>query len=292
MSGTAMAPQKKRQKVLDEDKEKEDEDEEDEFSEPLPRYDYSFDANDAQKLRNVQGFLITCPFRREKSATVEANALLSRTRDNGEENPESEALSLSLVKLSCQGKLLLKIKPGTTTGTERAGKKVSVLCLLEKILDNISRGKVLPPKLCQKFFPIQALCSCDEVSNIQEAIRSILASTPDLFGFGGEECKPAGEATASKLTFAVASKPRCVKLRTGIKEDGKLAEVNVVNVLAKEFQNVFPKAAVDLKDPRVVILCESLQMSDNRTLLALCVTQKRLARIRSKGISIKALSSP
>ena len=287
-----MAPQKKRQKVLDEEKEK-DEDDDDDFSEPLPRYDYSFDANDAQKLRNVQGFLITCPFRREKSATVEANELLSRARDNGgEENPESEALSLSLVKLSCQGKLLLKIKPGTATETERAGKKVSVLGLLEKILDKISRRKVLPPKFCQKFFPIQALCSCDEVSNIQEAIRSILASAPDLFGLGGEECKPAGEATASKLTFAVASKPRCVKLRTGSKEDGKLAEVNVVNVLAKEFQNAFPNAAVDLKDPRVVILCESLQMSDNRTLLALCVTQKRLARIRSKGISIKALSSP
>ncbi len=49
---------------------------------------------------------------------------------------------------------------------------------------------------------------------------------------------------------------------------------------------------VNLKDPQVVVLCERIEIADNKRLLALCVTRNRkLLQIRSKGISICPLAT-
>ena len=55
-------------------------------------------------------------------------------------------------------------------------------------------------------------------------------------------------------------------------------------------QSVFKEAPVNLKQPENVVLCESVKVSQNRALIALCCVQAELADVRSRGTSIRTLA--
>ena len=69
-------------------------------------------------------------------------------------------------------------------------------------------------------------------------------------------------------------------------EDGD--DVNVLDVLAKTYSLVFPKAKVDLKNPKVVLLCETF----GTNLCAISAVTSELIQVRAKGISIRPLAAP
>ena len=116
-----------------------------EYGEPIARFDYQA-LGDLAKLGEhlVKGFLVTCPFRREKSATVEAIKLIE---DQQEQTPKE--VKLSLVKCHMKGKLFIKTTKNEAAGVESDEKRVKGVqptLLLRQILEAIEKGKCFPPQ--------------------------------------------------------------------------------------------------------------------------------------------------
>ena len=96
-----------------------------------------------------------------------------------------------------------------------------------------------------------------------------------------------GFTEGEQFRFAVGGKAKAVKLPSG-------GKVDVVKTLAGAFQSVYKKAVVSLKEPQLVILYESLHISQKGVknvliALSLCHQDLGLIHIRPKGIGIRPL---
>ncbi|QDZ18688.1 hypothetical protein HOP50_02g11930 [Chloropicon primus] len=227
------------------------------FDEPLSRFEY----NVRDVVGPTCGFLVTCPFKREKSATVEAQKIIEKVLERG-------SFTYQCVKVHTLGNCLLRLK-GKSGGGKSDG--LDAPLLLEKILDKLASSEPAP-KFCQRFFPVQALCTYGD-SEIKAAFEGIVSGT-NLDSEAG-------------LTFAVAYKAHKV---AGISGDPEHKKVDVRSVLASTFQERFKNATVDLRAPKIVILCTSLGAVDRKTILcALSICSDRLVEVRSKGIFPRVL---
>ena len=135
------------------------------------------------------GFLVTCPYKREKSATVEAQRIIEKIL-------ERDSFTYALVKVHTLGNCLLRLK---AKSGGREGDGLDAPSLLEKILDKLASSEPAP-KFCQRFFPIQALCTYGD-SEIKTAFEGIISGA-----------KLDREAA---LTFAVAYKAHKVASISG-----------------------------------------------------------------------------
>lgn len=239
----------------------------DSFDEPLSRYEY--DLGDIVGLANgkprCSGFLVTCPFQREKSATVEAQRIIGRAA--------RDKVSFGNLKVHSLGKCVMRLR--RPSGGDQDVPPMDVVSLLETIARGVDDKEIGTPKFCQRFFPFEALCWCEE-AEIEKAMVAILAGKKEKIG--------------PKQSFSVGCKSRRIKVEA--ENGGNSAErmVNVVDALAKGFQSVFKEAPVNLKQPENIILCESVKVSQNRALIALCCVQAELADVRSRGTSIRTLA--
>jgi len=211
--------------------------------EPITRFVY----NQEDVIGACDGFVVFCPFRREKSATIEAQNLILEVA------PKTK---FETVRSASRGKCVLRL------GRER-GRRQGAPLLLQEIMERLDSGVSKLPKFCHRLVPIQAICVCQE-EELRRHAKVILAEVKD-----------------PEASFAVSCKTRRVKV-----EDGD--DVNVLDVLAKTYSLVFPKAKVDLKNPKVVLLCETF----GTNLCAISAVTSELIQVRAKGISIRPLAAP
>ena len=212
--------------------------------EPITRFVY----NQEDVIGACDGFVVFCPFRREKSATIEAQNLILEVA------PKTK---FETVRSASRGKCVLRLGGGDR------GRRQGAPLLLQEIMERLDSGVSKLPKFCHRLVPIQAICVCQE-EELRRHAKVILAEVKD-----------------PEASFAVSCKTRRVKV-----EDGD--DVNVLDVLAKTYSVVFPKAKVDLKNPKVVLLCETF----GTNLCAISAVTSELIQVRAKGISIRPLAAP
>lgn len=122
---------------------------------------YKYAALDVRGSCDHQGFLVTCGFQREKSATKEAIALLTRytqqpmpqagtaNADTSSYRPEDNTFRLSLVKLACSGVVLLIVSS--------QGSSVDPVEAVQRAMQGVQRKEVSSPQFVQRILPVQAM---------------------------------------------------------------------------------------------------------------------------------------
>ena len=246
------------------------------------------------------GFLITCPkVSHIRNNYAEASKVLSHVRsstkrggDPGEaecsSSPGEGCSDWKMVKLESlvrdHGKVMVRFE--SKDAADRLG-VLEPVELLDRILrqtsstrlgagkkrkrkKNEARDVLSDLRYCQRFFPIQALCLCDE-EGVKAAVTKIL-----------KESAKSEDSQQTVTKFAVCCKKRKTKVTTG---DGK--EKSVVDVLAETVKGE-SDWAVSLSDPDIVVMVEGpFACADAAPVLALCLCPRRMLDIKGKGITIR-----
>ncbi|XP_060196385.1 uncharacterized protein LOC132625822 isoform X4 [Lycium barbarum] len=279
----------------------------------IPRYDYNASS---KILRNSHsGFLITCPIKREKSATKEAIGILEKyivsnpdakrrkicTEDDNEEcNGSREAAAddlvnsesgtsmeksdiLSLVKLTRSGLVLFKFP---------FDKSPAVVDIVSQIFQSIESGILKSPLWCNRILPIQGTCRLDE-----KELKKIVTKLVDQFMNNRQK------ETGNTIKFAVGYNRRGIE-ETEMKNLRKEASTDpnifalldrnkCFSVVAAAVKEIVPDSIVDLKDPELCVLVEVLPLSgvpDKTAIVGVSVLPRALVSTKPR-LCIKALVS-
>ncbi|KAL9241725.1 hypothetical protein vseg_015801 [Gypsophila vaccaria] len=283
----------------------------------LPRYDYN--APSSLLLHSFSGFLITCPIKREKSATKEAISILVKyietyssscvkecdasenvkrrklcqtesiecepnnesTSSEVADNSVNEASNLVLVKMTRSGLVLFTFPKGSTCDPVR------IVSLVNQSLES---GSLKRPLWCHRIFPIQATCRLNEkevsttVSNLVRKFvddKTNILSKPLKFAVGYN--RRGIEETEMKIPKGNASDPNLCAL---------LDRNKCFSVVAGAVKSV-SDATVDLKSPELCVLVELLPLSgvpNGSLVTAISVLSRDLVDTKPK-LCIKALGS-
>ncbi|XP_060196384.1 uncharacterized protein LOC132625822 isoform X3 [Lycium barbarum] len=279
----------------------------------IPRFDYNASSS---LLRNSHsGFLITCPIKREKSATKEAIGILEKyivsnpdakrrkicTEDDNEEcNGSREAAAddlvnsesgtsmeksdiLSLVKLTRSGLVLFKFP---------FDKSPAVVDIVSQIFQSIESGILKSPLWCNRILPIQGTCRLDE-----KELKKIVTKLVDQFMNNRQK------ETGNTIKFAVGYNRRGIE-ETEMKNLRKEASTDpnifalldrnkCFSVVAAAVKEIVPDSIVDLKDPELCVLVEVLPLSgvpDKTAIVGVSVLPRALVSTKPR-LCIKALVS-
>lgn len=240
----------------------------------IPRYDYKAPASFLH--RSFSGFLITCPIKREKSATKEAISILNKyfgsintcgseqeedpqniiskrrklvdsndienkiLNENTDENIERSE-PLSLIKLTKSGLLLLTFSHDHC---------VDVVGILSKIMQSLESSSLKAPLWCNRILPIQTTCVLHE--------KELCARVSKLVGdFMNNEGKEHGRP----IKFAVGYNRRGIE-ETDLKGGNGILDRNkCFEIVAAAVKNIVSDSVVDLKSPDLIVLVELLPIS-------------------------------
>jgi len=230
---------------------------------------HRFDYHGVEALKQgAAGFLITCGYRREKSATKEACEVLSKYIPTRKFFP---------IKLACEGLVMLRLMPEATTaeaGNADSGKDtrhlpsskaaaddVNVVEVFEQILKDVQAGTQAAPKWCQRMTPILGSCEAS-ISNLQPTIEKIISAHPSFIPSGPES-----------MQFAVMYKGRQVGGEATPNLDKTEALKVIANAVVDTVSNMDqptdtdkpkrPAPKVNLKQPQVVYVAEILPITAN-----------------------------
>uniref|UniRef100_A0A7C9CLD1 Uncharacterized protein n=1 Tax=Opuntia streptacantha TaxID=393608 RepID=A0A7C9CLD1_OPUST len=246
----------------------------------IPRFDYN--APSSLLHYSHPGFLITCPFKREKSATKEAISILEKyLESNGSEclkksdasssikrrklcsadaepagivskanSSVKQAPNLLLVKVTRSGLVLLTLPKGSF---------VDPVGIVSHVNQSLESGVLKRPVWCHRIFPIQATCQLSE--------KEVTAVVSELvLNFVDDE----GSSLSRPLKFAVGYNRRGIeetemKAINNNSSDPNLCALLVRNkcfsVVAAAVKAIVPDSVVDLKSPELCILIELLPLS-------------------------------
>lgn len=258
----------------------------------IPRFDYN--APSSLLHHSHSGFLITCPIKREKSATKEAISILEKCLEsNGsaclkgsdassnvkrrklcsgdgessgivsseflkDESPSSAEANSSVKRTP--NLLLVKVtRSGLVLLTFPNGSSLDPVGIVSHVNQCLESGVLKPPLWCHRIFPIQATCQLNE--------EEVTALVSKLFlNFVDEK----GSSLSRPLKFAVGYNRRGIE-ETGMKtvkdnfSDPNLFALLVRNkcfsVVAAAVKAIVPNSVVDLKSPELCILIELLPLS-------------------------------
>ncbi|XP_078445746.1 uncharacterized protein LOC144714829 [Wolffia australiana] len=242
----------------------------------LPRYDYRTPSLLAETSRS--GFLITCPIKREKSATKEAISILEkfchlgdsevlepetdaarkRKRIEGNEiehhgevseenkapnlhvhqSPSNQKSTLSLVKLARSGLILL---------TCAADTQIPTVDVLSSIFRSLECKDLKAPLWCHRIFPFQETCILKE----KELCGVVTNLCNDYLTTQGNKIE-------KPIKFAVGYNRRGLEQS---KEPTVLDRNQCFSVVAKVIKDLAPDAVVDLNTPQMAVLVEALPVS-------------------------------
>ncbi|XP_059278681.1 uncharacterized protein LOC132032902 isoform X2 [Lycium ferocissimum] len=279
----------------------------------IPRFDYN--ASSSLLRISHSGFLITCPIKREKSATKEAIGILEKyivsnpdakrrkicTEDANEEcNGSGEAAAddlvnsesgnsieksdiLSLVKLTRSGLVLFKFP---------FDKSPAVVDIVSQIFQSLESGILKSPLWCNRILPIQGTCRLDE-----KELKKIVTKLVDQF------MKNRQKETGNSIKFAVGYNRRGIE-ETEMKNLRKEASTDpdifalldrnkCFSVVAAAVKEIVPDSIVDLKDPELCVLVEVLPLSgvpDKTAIVGVSVLPRALVSTKPR-LCIKALVS-
>ncbi|XP_042454180.1 uncharacterized protein LOC122038475 [Zingiber officinale] len=251
----------------------------------LPRYDYA--APSSLLHRSRSGFLITCPIKREKSATKEAMSLLGefasskgtcstetcakKRKLSAEVDPETpettarnsldnilkpfddilaQSLNLSLVKLTRSGLLLLTFPNNTSR---------HVIDIVSDIFCALASRKLKSPLWCHRIFPIQETCILAK-KDLQLVVSKLIE---DFLGKDQEKLE-------KHIKFAVGYNRRGMddEIKSQKSTDKDTEEASTLldrdacfKAVAGAIKAVAKNAIVDLKSPEVAVLVELLPIS-------------------------------
>ncbi|GAB2230066.1 hypothetical protein Droror1_Dr00014322 [Drosera rotundifolia] len=250
----------------------------------IPRFDYT--APSTLLHRSASGFLITCPIRREKSATKEVMSILEKYTSSctssasseeshdadkvckrrklcPEEGEPAEAMNSNSssddkVDDQLEGKNALSLvklmKSGLLLLTLSNGSSLDPVEVLSKLKHSLECGALKSPLWCHRIFPIQATCVLNE-----KELSGIVADLVLQF----VNSKKHELSTPAK--FAVGYNRRgleetVVKLM-GSDSDNTFALLDrnkCISVGATAVKASLPDSVVDLKFPELCVLVELL----------------------------------
>ena len=141
------------------------------LEEPLARYDYAAATALARQSapQSSQGLLVTCPFRREKSATLELKAVLQQSCKG-----LLDGFRISLVKVHEGGKVFVRFAKKDEERPD-ATPEFNAVALVSTILQNEVPPRTTEIKFIERLFPVEAICHCEPTA-IKNALVSILRS--------------------------------------------------------------------------------------------------------------------
>ncbi|MCD7454423.1 hypothetical protein HAX54_024822 [Datura stramonium] len=278
----------------------------------IPRFDYN--ASSSLLRHSHSGFLITCPIKREKSATKEAIGILEKYIDsnrdakrrktctedaNKECNVSGEGAAnehvnsesgtsmekndiLSLVKLTRSGLVLFKFP---------FDKSPAVVDIVSQIFQSLESGILKSPLWCNRILPIQGTCCLDE-----KELKKIVTNLVEQFMNNKQK------ETGKTVKFAVGYNRRGIE-ETEMKNLRKtssdpdifalLDRNKCFSVVAAAVKEVVPDSTVDLKDPELCVVVEVLPVSgvpDRTAIVGVSVLPRALVSTKPR-LCIKALVS-
>ncbi|KAL5207581.1 hypothetical protein ABZP36_032016 [Zizania latifolia] len=218
----------------------------------LPRYDYR--ASGSHLLRSHSGFLITCPIKREKSATKEAISILEdcigHANSYSSEEPEPCDMKVAAKKrkicseapdieksgdaLSRSGLLLFSLPSGG----------LRVVQMLTQIFHSLQSGKLKSPQWCHRIFPIQETCVLSETdlhATVSKLFLDFVKDKEDQ----DEPIKMKGQKNDNE----------------GSKQQTLMEREQCFKVIAAAVKSVAKNSMVDLRSPEVAVLVEMLPIS-------------------------------
>ncbi|XP_055819140.1 uncharacterized protein LOC129887920 isoform X2 [Solanum dulcamara] len=269
----------------------------------IPRYDYN--ASSSLLHNSHSGFLITCPIKREKSATKEAIGILEKyivsnhdakrrktcledankeCNGSGKESSTSMEKSdiLSLVKLTRSGLIFFKFP---------FDKSPAVVDIVSQIFQSLETGILKSPLWCNRILPIQGTCCLDE-----KELKKIVTKLVEQFMNNRQK------ETGSTVKFAVGYNRRGIEetemknLRKASSDPNIFALLDrnkCFSVVAAAVKEVVPDSIVDLKDPELCVLVEVLPLSgvsDRTAIVGLSVLPQAFVSTKPR-LCIKALVS-
>ncbi|XP_004297793.1 PREDICTED: uncharacterized protein LOC101308960 isoform X1 [Fragaria vesca subsp. vesca] len=282
----------------------------------IPRFDYN--APSSLLHHSHSGFLITCPIKREKSATKEAISLfakyiqcgnsteenlVSKRRKISEENVDGDCVNgseggdveegaCSTVKVDTDGERgpLLKLVKLTKSGLLLFifGKSVSpdVVGIVSRIVQSVESGSSGSLLWCNRIFPIQATCSLNEKELREVVSKLVLQFVKD------------NQKLVRPIKFAIGYNRRGIETELNTpKETPNALELLDRNkcfaLVASAVKDVVSDSVVDLKTPELSVLIELLPLSGvpkGSLVVAVSVLPRNVVSAKPK-LSIKALVS-
>lgn len=245
----------------------------------IPRFDYN--APSSILRQSHCGFLITCPIKREKSATKEAFCILekyilsydakrrrvctvngdsesAKCKDSGCKNEmldisleknKSDTCSeknhdLSLVKLTRNG-LVLFMFP--------CGKSPPVVNILFDIVQSLYSQHSTMPRWCNRIFPIQGTCVLDEKELpliVSKLVNGFMIDNQNKLG--------------QPVKFAVGYNRRGIEeceMKNNGHNSALMCRDKCFNLVGAIVKDIVPNSVVDLKHPEFAVLIELLPIS-------------------------------
>eukprot|EP00803_Ostreobium_quekettii_P009169 evm.model.scf_526.2 EVM.evm.TU.scf_526.2 scf_526:39027-42532(+) len=280
---------------------------------------YSYSALDDLSA-GTKGFVLTCGFRREKSAIHEAMAMLgsflplevkSQVEEDGtgpacaatiEDKPNSKANDASTPNDSCDRGNSSKVnKPvafrlapvklscsGLVLLASRSWDMLGHECqpteVVKRVMNEIAEKKRERMKFCQRIIPVEHLGPLQKQS-LYEGVQKVV-----------QDCD--GDASHGPK-FAVAyhaSSHAAYSNQSGGNKDQEeevLDRKGVISVIASSFVEALRKCTtapkVDLKDPKVLLLCYAIPTA-RQTIACLCLLEEGLFTTRPQ-MNIKSIAS-
>ncbi|XP_024193750.1 uncharacterized protein LOC112197355 isoform X1 [Rosa chinensis] len=287
----------------------------------IPRFDYN--APSSLLHHSHSGFLITCPIKREKSATKEAISLFAKyiqccNSSGSEENSASKRRKLSEENVDGQDRAndndvaggdveegacshvmvdtdgetgpLLKLVKLTKSGLLLFifGKNVSpdVVGIVSKIVKSVESGSSGSLLWCNRIFPIQATCSLNE-KELREVVSNLVL-----------QFMKDNQKLVRPIKFAIGYNRRGLETELNIPTEApnalELLDRNKCFALvASAVKDVVSDSVVDLKAPELSVLIELLPLSGipkGSLVVAVSVLPQNVVSAKPK-LSIKALIS-
>mmetsp|Transcript_25014 Transcript_25014/g.64933 ORF Transcript_25014/g.64933 Transcript_25014/m.64933 type:complete len:331 (-) Transcript_25014:32-1024(-) len=253
-------------------------------------------------LRGASGFLISCSFKRERSAIGEMAAVLQNyisaampasvapegaesAAGGGAEEGAEGSWRLRPVKLAARGVVFLWLHKADDRGATFPGVPSAAVA---KLVGDIAGGRHPHLRFCHRVMPIERSCPFDLAS--LQATASECAER-HLKSRGGSE--PPTDGSPGQLpgvTYAVRFNIRGSDKAAKAQADGGGAEPRLDRaVVTKALAEAFAAScdgllapAVDLSTPQVVVFGESVGLASGEHLAMLCVVDSALVTLKPR----------
>ncbi|KAK9749803.1 hypothetical protein RND81_02G151500 [Saponaria officinalis] len=290
----------------------------------IPRFDYNAPSSLLQ--HSLSGFLITCPIKREKSATKEAISILAKyietcgstcvegydasenvkrrklcpaegeaTESAEREVSKNESTSSEIADNAVKEALNLVLMKVTRSGlvlfTFPKGSTCDPVRIVSLVNQSLESGSLKRPLWCHRIFPIQATCRLSE-KEVSTTVLTLVRKFVD----------DKANVLSKPLKFAVGYNRRGIeetemKTTKGNPNDPNLCALldrtKCFSVVAGAVKEAVSDATVDLKSPELCVLVELLPLSgmpNGALVTAISVLSRDLVDTKPK-LCIKALGS-
>jgi hypothetical protein len=237
------------------------------------------------------GFVVTCAFGREKSATADALRMLNAGAEG--------AAKLKVAKLPCRGALLLLLRSGGDVSSDSSGAtafNVDATGVASKALESVRSGVDRGSRFVEKIYPVNAAFDLEDDARMASACAEITRAA---------DVRVDGLFSRGEVRFAVAYSKRLCNAAVGENEDTPGAHKKSVLVprVAKAIEDALKKThpnvalKVDLKRPDVVFFLEVLTFlvpdGEKKHVVAMsgCAAKDKIFAVKSRGITPESISS-